>query len=305
MRHINHLLNFRTIPSSVILGAVLYFALSVLVACERSQDLNHPISRQNLGRTTGILNGHPAPADSTKTAATVAIGYKDDVLGIKPFCTGTLIAKDLIITDAHCIADDVEYKTTQDVLIYFNNLIENFDASFVRKIAAARLHPNFYVEFNNSKAITTWNDVALIRLNSPAPLNIHPIPVLDGSSNIPEGTALYLLGWGLLSSKPDRETFSLQMTTVKLQGEWKGHWLHDDRPSKTGFCNGDSGGPAFIESHGQIILGGLIRGPHYPYGNCQGFGEITSLGQHQNFILESILDLQSQSPEFVNINPSR
>ncbi len=278
--------------------------ISVMVlfcSCSRS-----PSSISDVNTSQNIINGLPTQAQSLSARHTVAIGYKSATsknnYSIEPFCTGIVISQNLIITAAHCIQDDIQYKTLNEVLVFFGTEADTANQDNIRTITLAKLHPEFTVEFNElKKAVSTFNDIALIKIKGSIPKTYLPADLIDMDLILKKNTALLVTGWGLLQVHPDLSTLRLFETTTHVLGYWRSHILHDDRDSKTGFCNGDSGGPGYLQLPDKLVLVGLVRGPHYPYPNCQGFGEFTSVGFHKNFILDGSKELETQAPTFVQI----
>lgn len=284
--------------------SLVFFALFcslLFVGCSKnSGSLSHVKTPQN------IINGSKANPESLSSLHTVAIGYKaansKNEYSIEPFCTGIAISKNLILTAAHCIQDDVEYKTLNNVLVFLGTNTDTVNQDNLRSVSLVKLHPEFNVEFNEiKKAVSTFNDIALIKIKGTLPSTHKPANLLDTNLFLKKNSELLVAGWGLLQSRPDISAQQLYETTVHVFGYWRTHILHDDSARKTGFCNGDSGGPGYLKVDDQLILVGLVRGPHYPNPNCQGFGEFTNAGFHKNFILKASQELEAEQPSFLQI----
>ncbi len=257
-------------------------------------------------QTLGIINGTLTLPQNATALHTVAIGYRATsskaAYSIEPFCTGIAISQDLIITAAHCIHDDVEYKTLNEVLIFFGLNTDTANQDNLRNISSVKLHPEYTVEFNElKKAVSTFNDIALINIKGTLPKSHHPAALVDNGLFLKKNSQLIVAGWGLLQVRPDMSAQQLFETTVQVSGYWRSHLLHDDQERKTAFCNGDSGGPGYVTVQNTLVLAGLVRGPHYPYPNCQGFGEFTNVGFHKDFILKASKELSATAPQFVQI----
>ncbi len=93
-----------------------------------------------------------------------AVGRLD--LGGRGFCTGTLIAPDLVLTAAHCLFDKSTGQRIDQNKIEFLAGWRNGRASAYRWIRRAVIHPG-YVFDQDVAADRVRNDVALLELHHP------------------------------------------------------------------------------------------------------------------------------------------
>ncbi len=173
-------------------------------------------------------------------------------------CTGTIVARNIILTAAHCVAGNKE------VAIAYPE-----DGSHVlQRIAAKAINPGF------SPRARVSIDMALVRLDSDLPARFQPMPVDSGESAHEIGVGRTLAGFGLAAEQDDASAGTLRSARVlvlpKLYPRFLRLGLRPDADlSDFAVCTGDSGGP--------VIDGGLVVGVVYgreKFGNAESCGTI-------------------------------
>lgn len=86
-------------------------------------------------------------------------------IGGKRFCTGALIAPDLVLTAAHCLFDKTSKRRIDPSQIEFRAGWRNGRAEAYRSIRQAVVHPDFELKLDGS--LPGANDLALLRLYQP------------------------------------------------------------------------------------------------------------------------------------------
>lgn len=184
-------------------------------------------------------------------------------------CTGTLIARDVVLTAGHCVYGQRASSYTVTFGYDMN------DPDHTRGVQETWVHPGYS---NSSIA----NDIALLRLSSGAPAGIAPIPHLPASLEVTQadvGTPLEFVGFGRTETGSSgvklHATNALNWVCTSSGGcSISGGWANqntlcqDQNPS--GICFGDSGGPALIERNGIQYVAGVAS--YVANDWCSGYG---------------------------------
>jgi hypothetical protein len=191
-------------------------------------------------------------------------------------CTGTALARDLVLTAAHCVLPGAVYK------------IVEFDAArrpLLRDITTIKAHPTFDPKKHRAGA-----DVALLKLAAPLagamPATLGPagIAVAPGDSFIVAGIGVAIRGDGksggtartaTLAATGKPGTLQIRLFDPTTKAETAG----------LGACNGDSGAPVFRVAPNPVIVGVVSwsTGPRNSDG-CGGLTGVTPLTLYLEWI---------------------
>jgi secreted trypsin-like serine protease len=198
------------------------------------------------------------------------------------FCTATAIARDLLLTAAHCIDPRNRYKLIQ------------FSASgepVLLDVASATRHPQFDIKaFLNHRATA---DVAVLKLAQPLPASYAPAPLAPAEKKGAVGDRLTVSGFGVSVRGKGETGGTLRAAALTVTGQPGSLQIrlvdpagNNARPGM-GACTGDSGAPAF-DSLGAVI--GVVSWSTAPNNEdgCGGLTGITPLARYRGWIVETI-----------------
>jgi uncharacterized protein (TIGR03382 family) len=208
------------------------------------------------------------------------------VVGRQMLCTATLIAHDVILTAAHCLADplfgDFGFTLDTDASDGIDNIIP---------VRFTHQHPDFDDGVENFLGLAVRNDIGIGILESEI-LDVPAAPVDTPlfQTAIDTGNQLAMCGYGRIAwyegEKPIKrdamvlvdQTQSYEFSTAPM----------DPQP-----CIGDSGAPLFIDSPDGPRIVGLVSRALGPSEMCDTGAIITRVGPYSQWIDEASRDRDS------------
>ena len=199
-----------------------------------------------------IVGGSKVAANSIITSHTVALVSPTG----KSFCTGTLVSPSHVVTAGHCLAGYDE----KALYVAFGPVAKPgyFARERLRWGVTAKVHQGF--DLSNAEqfpATKPINDIAMIKLNEPAPKGFTPAPVLTGKDQLKVGETLVLAGFGLTHFLWGSSGVLRQVSTKVESVNRKSKEFDFAASNGRSACSGDSGGPAFVLRGKSLVLVGV------------------------------------------------
>ena len=231
-----------------------------------------------------IVGGTTVKSSDPVAASTVLLLAKPS--SGEYLCTGSLIAQDIIVTAAHCVA-----AAASEIQIVFGLSIDSnswnpTSSDVVMPITGYLANPHYQGENFQGNDM---GDIAIIHINRPLPAGFRPAVVLPSSISLSPGQPTLLAGYGITSGITQKGAGTLRQVTVPILDSVGSTEESIDESHRKGSCSGDSGGPAFVQSGGQLYLWGVTsRGDQ----NCQREGIYTRINTYSAWINQAAAQLR-------------
>jgi len=268
-------------------------------------------------QNSNIVGGQTADSNYQKSHGIVQLRVKKVLKFLgktitlsESICTGSLIARDIVLTAAHCVSS----KTSSDKVDVM------FGLTNVKAVTIAAkdwiINPAYANEPQDDKAVQ--HDIAIVKLASAAPTDfkLAVLPTAESIQQLLEGSKLTFAGFGITNAvvrdyKKDQNGKPVldkngQPQTVEFPSEGSGtlRKVSDmvvtritpdlkeitlDQKNLKGACHGDSGGPALLQLKDgtEIQVGVTSRGTNV-LGNCNDSVIYTGVYGQKDFIAKAI-----------------
>ena len=205
-------------------------------------------------------------------------------------CSGVALARDLVLTAAHCVLPGADYKVVE---------FDSAKQPQLRDVRSVTAHPKFDIKTMLAHRATA--DVALLKLAAPL-ASVTPAPLGAPGFTVVPGDPFTVAGTGVTARGDGRSGGTVRAADLVATGR-PGTLqirLHDaatkgDKPG-LGACTGDSGGPVFrLENSAPAVVGVVSwsTGPGNADG-CGGLTGVTPLTLYRDWITRSAKILGNQ-----------
>ncbi len=199
-------------------------------------------------------------------------------------CTGTALARDLVLTAAHCVTRPVTYE------------VKAFQDGVAIPVRTIARHPRFdYASYAASRATA---DVALLKLEAPLPDIVVPA-ALAAARRVAVGETLTVAGFGVTLAGTPHGLGIPRMAKLAVTGKPGSLQIRLYDPATRnvsaglGGCTGDSGAPAF-DGDGPLVIG-VVSWSTAPQDNegCGGLTGVTPLLNYRAWLVETAAKFKS------------
>jgi hypothetical protein len=227
--------------------------------------------------------GGAAPADDgIGRSLVMIIGARPDIAGSRAnVCSGAALARDLVLTAAHCVAPAATYNVFA---------ARNAPALAIKTI---QVHPRFDAQSFALHRATA--DVALIKLAAALPERFVPVPLDHAAPPVAVGDRFVIAGFGVTAVGSDNGVGLARAAALVATGQPGTLQIRlfdpttkGERPG-LGACTGDSGGPVLRDVDGRLMVIGVVSwstGPKLSEG-CGGLTGVTPLVRYRDWIVQA------------------
>lgn len=281
------------------LKAFLFLLPSLpLIQCGGSQTPESQV--QIIGGSTQLTPENPA------SHSTVALAlYHPELKKWTPFCSGTLIGSQTLVTANHCLKFELTSHlfNSTNIRVMFTNP-KNQSQVELREVDSQSTFLN-----QEESTLYPLYDVGWVRFKGSLPFGHKPIEIWSGIHQIQPSEEIMLAGYGRFTEDiaVDEQVDGKKRFTKTIFNKYmntnisQGLILTGPTPGKSS-CHGDSGGSAFIFKNKKWYLLGLINGlssqHHGSKFMCSdGYGVFTFVGAYKTWLSRSAqLDLPNAIP---------
>jgi secreted trypsin-like serine protease len=204
------------------------------------------------------------------------------------FCTGVAIARDLVLTAAHCVPAGAEFKQVE---------LDAERKPVMKDVRGVARHPQFNLKTMLAHRATA--DVALVKLATP--LNVTPVPLMNTRPRIAVGERFAVYGYGMAVRTDSNTSATLRAATLVATGQPGNLQLRLVDPATggksdgLGACTGDSGGPVYADAGGFFAVMGVVSWSTGANGSagCGGLTGVTPIELYRGWIVETAAKLGS------------
>jgi secreted trypsin-like serine protease len=229
-------------------------------------------------------------SDSIKIASHTVVLLNTESQSSHSRCTGTLIAKNVLLTAAHCVDADVS-------VLWVVTSIYEFSVSERHAVSKIIRHEN-YNSFARPTDEKENSDIALVQFAGELPAFYQPTTWVSRFNPSLKRFWLPVAGYGeSMDGQGDSGELRIGKATV-FNFDSSASYFKVDQTSQEGICKGDSGGPAYLKIKDDYFLLGIVSGidNHSPDGQitserCFGTSYFNSSLFYQDWIAKNLKSL--------------
>jgi secreted trypsin-like serine protease len=193
-------------------------------------------------------------------------------------CTGTVLARDLVLTAAHCVAPKSDYAI----------VLPGTGTPHIVPLTKIVLHPRYDPQQFETRRPTP--DIAIVKIAEPLPAHYRAAKLSSKAGFPKHGELFTLAGFGFAKDNDPRSAGTLRSVTLPNVGSTGDSMIRVSagNGSTSGACIGDSGGPAYL--NGEVA--GVIGWTSIPAGkNCGFTTGVTLVGFQREWIERAVQTL--------------
>ncbi len=251
----------------------------VLSACDTAEmEVLEGTGTEAVGKIFGGSAPDAPEHDAVVSLHTLARGGKS--VYVSPFCSGTLITEDVVLTAAHCVSNTSANK----VAVYVGDEPAVDIVSHLYTVSEVLVHDQY-------SSAQILNDIALLRLDNAVTEAVTPVehlPSADGFTSADIGTTVNFAGFGDDEYGNSGVKLQVDGTLGALGCGVSGCPDGGDTATQVSYsqttagpCFGDSGGPMFVYRAGGTYVGGITS---YGDSYCTIYGVSTRVDAFESFI---------------------
>ncbi len=234
----------------------------------------------------GIIDGELVESEDHPEVGFLFALFEDDT--VFPLCSAALVAPDVVLTAAHCLADllDVDGQPVEDQGIRcigfgtdFTGMLEGDGVAPADSICGDRWlqHPDFAPDAFFDGYLDNRNDLGLLFLDEAVEeRDFAYVPDAPEGEQLAEGMDVEIAGYGyyVIDGEEGMAEKAAATTVLERVGD---HELLVGGPDSPRACFGDSGGPVFADldvdtSEGRRLIGVTSRAFTEDDTSCEGGG---------------------------------